>query len=438
MADSKLKLSIVTALDNAGIKATEQQIDGMMKSIEHGSKQANSSLKGTFDGVDGSVNGMFKGVKTFLKDIAIAVGLTKTVGTAAMKVFEDVETKGKTASESIQDSFRSAADSASKFLFGTDVSSQYNKVAEEATKAANAQIAGIDAINAQLDKQKSKIDDISQRYLKQRQSVNALNKSLDESDDILYDREQLWKVEYIRATEGEEAARQAQEALQVIGTAQKYHRNIAAFDDETVALDEKLATTKKKIEETDKAYERAKAQRAAAQKLYDQSGEEAANLQNANPLGNDEGWQGKLYRAGRAFYGGWIYDMIESVGQEDMTNEIKSARSKAVSAANNALNKIEQERQKLLEQQVLDETALQKREQDRANLVSRYQHEIDKMEFAREQSRDNDAQVFYDLDRNSIDKLYDFSVETAKYQKDTAENTQELAEKLDALLQMKQ
>lgn len=101
MADSKLKLSIVTALDNAGIKATEQQIDGMMKSIEHGSKQANSSLKGTFDGVDGSVNGMFKGVKTFLKDIAIAVGLTKTVGTAAMKVFEDVETKGKTASESI-------------------------------------------------------------------------------------------------------------------------------------------------------------------------------------------------------------------------------------------------------------------------------------------------------------------------------------------------
>ena len=161
-------------------------------------------------------------------------------------------------------------------------------------------------------------------------------------------------------------------------------------------------------------------------------------MQNANPLGNDEGWQGKLYRAGRAFYGGWLYDMIESVGQEDMTNEIKSARSKAVSAANNALNKIEQERQKLLEQQVLDETALQKREQDRANLVSRYQHEIDKMEFAREQSRDNDAQIIYDLDKTSIDKLYDFSVETAKYQKDTAENTQELAEKLDALLQLKQ
>lgn len=27
--DSKLRMSIVTALDNAGIKATEQQIDGL-------------------------------------------------------------------------------------------------------------------------------------------------------------------------------------------------------------------------------------------------------------------------------------------------------------------------------------------------------------------------------------------------------------------------
>lgn len=33
MADSKLRLQIVTALDNAGIKATENQINGMVASI---------------------------------------------------------------------------------------------------------------------------------------------------------------------------------------------------------------------------------------------------------------------------------------------------------------------------------------------------------------------------------------------------------------------
>ena len=213
MADSKLKLSIVTALDNAGIKATEQQINGLMKSIEDGNRKIGSGLKGSMEGVDGSVNGMFNGVKTFMKDIAIAVGLTKAVGTTAIKVFEDVETKGKTAAETIEDAFHSATENTSKFLFGTSVGDQYKKVTEEAIKAANTQIAGIETINAKLEKQKNKIDDVTQRYIKQRQSVNALNKSLDESDDILYDREQLWMVEQIRATEGEEAARQAQEAL---------------------------------------------------------------------------------------------------------------------------------------------------------------------------------------------------------------------------------
>ena len=34
MTDSKLRLQIVTALDAAGIKATQQQIDGLSKQIE--------------------------------------------------------------------------------------------------------------------------------------------------------------------------------------------------------------------------------------------------------------------------------------------------------------------------------------------------------------------------------------------------------------------
>ena len=89
MADSKLKLQIVTALDNAGIKATEQQINGMVASIERSSKATAKSASGAFGDVDGAVNKAGHGIKTFLKDVAIAVGLAKTVGTAATKIFED-------------------------------------------------------------------------------------------------------------------------------------------------------------------------------------------------------------------------------------------------------------------------------------------------------------------------------------------------------------
>lgn len=35
MADSKLRLQIVTALDNAGLKATKEQIDGLEKSLKN-------------------------------------------------------------------------------------------------------------------------------------------------------------------------------------------------------------------------------------------------------------------------------------------------------------------------------------------------------------------------------------------------------------------
>lgn len=34
MADSKLRLQIITALDAVGLKATKQQIDGIQKSIK--------------------------------------------------------------------------------------------------------------------------------------------------------------------------------------------------------------------------------------------------------------------------------------------------------------------------------------------------------------------------------------------------------------------
>ena len=41
--DSKLRLQIVTALDNAGIKATEDQINGLASKIQNINKEAAGS-----------------------------------------------------------------------------------------------------------------------------------------------------------------------------------------------------------------------------------------------------------------------------------------------------------------------------------------------------------------------------------------------------------
>ena len=111
----------MTALDNAGIKATEQQINGMVSSIEKSSRATAKSASSAFGDVDGAVNKAQHGLKTFLKDVAIAVGLAKTAGTAATKIFEDTQIKGKETGEAIKDYFSDVSNTVSKFIFGTSV-----------------------------------------------------------------------------------------------------------------------------------------------------------------------------------------------------------------------------------------------------------------------------------------------------------------------------
>ena len=146
MADSKLKLQIVTALDNAGIKATEQQINGMVASIERSSKATAKSASSAFGDVDGAVNKAQHGIKTFMKDVAIAVGLAKTVGTAATKIFEDTQIKGKETGEAIKDYFSDISNTISKFIFGTSVKEQFDSITKAAKDSADFQAKSITGI----------------------------------------------------------------------------------------------------------------------------------------------------------------------------------------------------------------------------------------------------------------------------------------------------
>ena len=90
MADSKLKLQIVTALDNAGIKATKEQIAGLEqelskvgdnKSLSDAEKKL-SKLSGPF----GKLQDMFGGLNGTLAK----VGGTATAVAAAFKAGWDI------------------------------------------------------------------------------------------------------------------------------------------------------------------------------------------------------------------------------------------------------------------------------------------------------------------------------------------------------------
>ena len=90
MADSKLKLQIVTALDNAGIKATQEQIAGLEKEFSNlnnsagmsGAEKKLSKLQGPL----GKLQDMFGG----LNGTIAKVGGTITAVAAAFKAGWDI------------------------------------------------------------------------------------------------------------------------------------------------------------------------------------------------------------------------------------------------------------------------------------------------------------------------------------------------------------
>ena len=87
MADSKLRLQIVTALDNAGIKATKEQIENLHKELRKVNSSTAGSAHGAFGAANEKVGMLHSSVKTLMKDVTIAVGLTKVIGTSMTEVY---------------------------------------------------------------------------------------------------------------------------------------------------------------------------------------------------------------------------------------------------------------------------------------------------------------------------------------------------------------
>ena len=96
--DSKLRLQIVTALDNAGIKATEQQINNLGKSIQ----DINNKNKGTFSDMEkalGKQPGLIGKISSAMGGVGAKVGLIIGALQAGVSV-------GKEISEFLKDHWK--------------------------------------------------------------------------------------------------------------------------------------------------------------------------------------------------------------------------------------------------------------------------------------------------------------------------------------------
>lgn len=105
MADAKLKLSIITALDNAGIKATKEQVgqlENSLKNVNKTSGNTGSALAGTF-----------KNAMTYIKGAAGGLALFWAAGPKLFKFFDNVQSSSSGMAEGVKNAFSNMAQSIS-------------------------------------------------------------------------------------------------------------------------------------------------------------------------------------------------------------------------------------------------------------------------------------------------------------------------------------
>lgn len=141
MADAKLKLSIITALDNVGLKATKEQVaqlENQLKNVAGKTKDVEPAFKETF-------NKAFE----YITWAAGGVALFWAAGPKLFKFFEDVTNNSKGMAEGVKDAFSNMAEGiASSTLEHFGVFNELNNATETFKKGLDQQINGIDNLVA--------------------------------------------------------------------------------------------------------------------------------------------------------------------------------------------------------------------------------------------------------------------------------------------------
>lgn len=179
MADSKLRLSIVTALDNAGIKMTKDQIDGLEKSLQKLSDNGSSKVEkvaGAFGGIPGQLGKIAKGFGGVAGQAALAVG----VFTTCFKVGEKLnETYNKISEQGLGNYIKGlwhAVDGTNQL--NEDIKKSQDNLTNALTAASSQRMSMIQKENQLLDENVKKIQVQTAEYKKQADSIQGLRSAV--------------------------------------------------------------------------------------------------------------------------------------------------------------------------------------------------------------------------------------------------------------------
>ena len=227
--DSKLRLQIATSLDNAGIKATEQQIDGLAAQIQKVNKEAESKkLENAIGGLHGPLGKIGKALKGMPAQIALIAGAFQTGWEIGTKFFdtvvrgwfgwEDAVTKLKKANRSLM---------------------------KELQQNANVFDSSTQKILSGHDMQIAKIDNAIQKINAQAQAYTRLSKARSDFDNAGEDievqkleRERFEDILALQANGEYDRAEQVNKVYDIYRQELDAKKQIANYDEETARFEQ--------------------------------------------------------------------------------------------------------------------------------------------------------------------------------------------------------
>lgn len=268
MADSKLKLQIVTALDAAGIKATKEQIDKMESSLSKFNKNGSSGLTslekklGTIPGPAGKIADIFEGLGG---KVAKFGGIATSV-IGAFKIGWDIGTflndkvikplfKIKDPIEELKKSNQRATKELEKFVQTADDASEHTNTSVEKTKAALASEIQI-------------IDQTASAWQKAARSRIAYMTAGQDVETQMLERQRFEDVMRLQAEGDYEGAEQANKIYDVLKAQIEAKHELAKFDAETLTIRKQIKDNDEKQYKLYESFSAAQDARMQKEKEY--------------------------------------------------------------------------------------------------------------------------------------------------------------------------
>lgn len=240
MADSKLKLQIVTALDAAGIKATQEQIDTMENAITKANKNGGDGLTslekklGKIPGPVGKIADVFEGLGGTVSKFGIAA--TSVIG--AFKVGWDIGSwiyeKAVVPLFKIKDPIEEFKKEAKK------ADEQFNAMMSSIDEAADASARLQEKSSAALQKEIKEIDSASAAWQKAARNKIAYMTAGQDLETQMLERQRFEDVMRLQNEGDYEGAEQANKMYDIFEAQLKAKQELLRFDEETAAIQKQI------------------------------------------------------------------------------------------------------------------------------------------------------------------------------------------------------